>query len=221
LHRGTGTLKTTLMAVSVMAVLVTYATADEMQVSRFSSEGLAGWESKIFKGATDYTLVKEEGRTVVRAVSSNAASGLIRKISFAPEKYRYLRWSWKISRTIPGGDEKIKSGDDYAARIYLIFPGRFFWQTKAINYIWANRLTKGASAVNAFTSNATMIAVESGDAMAGLWLTEQRDIVADYRLLFGSEPPEGKAIAIMTDTDNTGAGAEAWYGEISLATEGK
>ena len=135
MHRGTDTVKTILMVVTVMAVLVTYASADEMQVSRFSSEGLAGWETKIFKGATDYTLVKEEGRTVVRAVSSNTASGLIRKISFAPEKYRYLRWSWKISRTIPGGDEKIRSGDDYAARIYLIFPGRFFWQTKAINYI--------------------------------------------------------------------------------------
>ena len=221
MHRGVGAVKTILMIVTAMAVFASVVSADEMQMSRFSSEGLAGWETKNFKGATDYTLVKEEGRTVVRAVSWNAASGLIRKFSFAPEKYRYLRWSWKISRTIPGGDEKIRSGDDYAARIYLIFPGRFFWQTKAVNYIWANRLTKGASAANAFTSGAMMIAVESGDAMAGQWLTEQRDIVADYRLLFGSEPPEGKAIAIMTDTDNTGASAEAWYGEISLATEGK
>lgn len=40
----------------------------------------------------------------------------------------------------------------------------------------------------------------------------------DYRTLFGSDPPEAEAIAIMSDSDNTGGTAEAWYGEILLAT---
>jgi hypothetical protein len=66
-----------------------------------------------------------------------------------------------------------------------------------------------------------MNAVESGNSMAGQWLTEQRDLVADYRFQFGSDPPEAEAIAVMTDSDNTGESAEAWYGEISLATEDK
>lgn len=64
-----------------------------------------------------------------------------------------------------------------------------------------------------------MVAVESGPSMAGQWLTEERDILADYRRLFGEEPGEAEAIAIMTDTDNTGESALAWYGEISLSTE--
>ena len=33
-----------------------------------------------------------------------------------------------------------KSGDDFAARIYLVFPRIFFWQTRAITYVWAARL---------------------------------------------------------------------------------
>ena len=66
-----------------------------------------------------------------------------------------------------------------------------------------------------------MIAVESGNEKAGLWLTEERDLRTDYRALFGSEPPEAAAVAIMTDTDNTGGTAEAWYGEIVLSTERK
>jgi len=213
--------KTILLTLSLLSLFASSAGADEIRVSRFSTEGVSGWESKSFKGTTDYTLVKAAGHAVVRAVSSNSASGLIKKIRFNPSKYRYLNWSWKVSHTVPGGDEKAKSGDDYAARLYVLFPGRFFWQTKAINYIWANRLAKGGSTPNVFSSNAMMIAVESGDALAGQWLSEQRDILADYRLLFGGDPPEAEAIAIMTDSDNTGASAEAWYGEISLATEVK
>ena len=195
--------------------------AEEIQVSRFGADGLAGWETKSFKGVTEYRLVKEDGRTVVKAVSHAAASGLIRKLRFDPAKYRYLRWSWKIAHTIKGGDEKARAGDDYAVRVYVLFPGQFFWQMKAINYIWANRLAKGKSAPNAFAANAMMVAVESGNEKAGQWLTEERDLLADYRTLFGADPHEAEAVAIMTDTDNTGGTAEAWYGEISLSTEGK
>ena len=195
--------------------------AEDIPVSRFSTDGLAGWESKSFKGVTDYRIVKENGRSVVKATSHAAASGLVRKIRFDPSIYRYLRWSWKIAHTIRGGDEKSKVGDDYAARVYVIFPGRYFWQMKAISYIWANKLIKGESVPSVYTANAGMVAVESGDRKAGQWLTEERDLLADYRLLFGTDPQEAEAIAIMTDTDNTGSNAEAWYGEIFLSTEGK
>jgi hypothetical protein len=61
-----------------------------------------------------------------------------------------------------------------------------------------------------------MIAVQSGPARAGEWLTERRDILADFRRAFGEEPPRIGAIAIMTDTDNTGAAATAWYDDLRL-----
>jgi len=197
---------------------VSFASADEIPVGNFSNEGLTGWESKNFKGTTEYHLVKEDGRAVVKATSHDTASGLIRKISFQPSKHRYLRWSWKIAGTIKGGDEKLKSGDDYAARIYIVFPGKYFWQMKAINYIWANKLTKGNFVPSAYAAGSKMVAVESGNGKAGQWLTEERDLLADYRTLFGTDPPEAEAVAIMTDTDNTGGVAEAWYGDIILST---
>ena len=206
------------LVVCIMA-LASIVRAEELAVSRFSIEGLTGWTAKSFKGNTDYRVVTEDGRTAVKATSQAAASGLAKEIRFDPAKFRYLRWSWKIDHTIKGGDEKTKAGDDYAARVYVVFPGRFFWQTKAINYIWANRLPKGESIPNAFASGAMMVAVESGPSQAGQWLTEERDILADYRRLFGEEPGEAEAIAIMTDTDNTGESATAWYGEITLSTE--
>lgn len=104
-------------------------------VSNFSSDGLSGWTTKSFKGQTQYTLVKENGITVVKAHSNGTASGLFKEVSLTPVKYRYLNWSWKVAGTVANGNEYRKDGDDYAARVYVVFPGRFFWQTRAINYI--------------------------------------------------------------------------------------
>lgn len=193
--------------------------AGEIAVGRFAEEGLDGWEVKEFKGLTRYRLVEEEGRRVLLAEADGSASGLVKKIAFDPAEYRYLRWRWKIESTVAQGDERTKAGDDYAARVYVIFPGRFFWQTRALNYIWGNRLPVEGFVANAFTANAMLLAVRSGPDQAGQWLEESRDLVADYRRVFGSDPPRAGAVAIMTDTDNTGGRARAWYGDISLSTQ--
>ena len=210
---------TTLLFACCALIYCDLSHADEIPVSRFSTESLKGWETKSFKGTTDYRIVQDNGISVVKAHAKGAASGLTRKLTFNPAVYRYLRWSWKINGTVVGGDERTKQGDDYAARIYVVFPGRFFWQMRAINYIWANKLPKGSFVPNAYTANAMLIAVESGPDKAGQWIHVQRDILADYRRVFGEAPPEAGAIAIMTDTDNTGSEASAWYGEIVLSTQ--
>jgi len=207
-----------MIALLLLSGIVCCAHAEELSVSNFAAEGLKGWKSKSFSGTTDYRLEQEGGHTVLKAHASGAASGLTKGITFNPATYRYLRWSWKVAGTVAGGDEKTKSGDDYTARVYVIFPGRFFWQMRALNYIWANKLPKGEFTPNAFTGNAMMIAVESGPSHAGRWVKEERDLVADYRRVFGVNPPEAGAVAIMTDTDNTGADATAWYGDITIST---
>lgn len=211
-------IRKTFMAVLLAITFTTVGRADELPVSRFAADGLTGWYGKTFKGSTDYQLVQDNGRTVIRAQSRGSASGMFKKVNQDPQRFRYLRWSWKVAGIIEKGDERYKSGDDYAARIYVVFPGRFFWQTRAISYIWANRLGVGQATPNAFTGNVMMVAVESGPARTGQWLTEERDVLADYRRFFGEEPRKIGAIAIMTDTDNTGSEATAWYGDIVIST---
>ena len=222
MRKNTGVVMRAICACIVQACLILPTAAvgrtEELAVSRFELEGLSGWTPKSFKGQTEYRLQKDDGRAVVQATSQAAASGMVKQIEFDPAKYRYLRWSWKIADTVKGGDEKTKVGDDYAARLYVVFPGLFFWQTKAINYIWANKLPKGETIPNAFTASAMMVAVESGPSLAGRWLQEERDILADYKQLFGEDPPKAGAVAMMTDTDNTGASAVAWYGDIVIST---
>jgi hypothetical protein len=197
----------------ILAVVVS-ASVDTLRIGRFSEADLVGWSEKHFKGATEYHIVEDADQKVLQAKSQNAASGLVFEVEYAPQDYPVLSWRWKISSTIAGGDSRTKEGDDYAARIYVVFPHWFFPKTRTLNYIWANRLPKDSFQLSTYTSNAMMIAVESGPGEAGQWLSARRNIVEDYRRAFGELPPDVGVIAIMTDTDNTGETALAWYGDI-------
>jgi len=187
---------------------------DVIELGSFSSSGLSGWSEKSFQGTTEYRIVEERGEKVLYAKSEKAASGLVFETDYDPQQFPILSWRWKINEIVSKGDSRSKSGDDYAARIYVIFPHWFFPKTKTLNYIWGNQLPKDSFQRNVYTSNAMMIAVESGSAKAGEWVTVQRNLLDDYRKAFGEEPARVGAIAVMTDTDNTGATAEAWYGDI-------
>lgn len=204
------------LVAAVMLVLMPVSVqAQEILVGRFSAGDLDGWEAKEFKGKTLYTLVENGGRTVLKAEAAGAASGLFKKIKIDPKANQVIQWSWKVDRVLDKGDARSKAGDDYSARVYVVFEGALFWQTTGLNYIWANRLPKGEAVPNAFAKkNVIMLAVESGPGRVGEWVREERNVYEDYRRLFGKEPPVISAVAVMTDTDNTGETATAWYGDI-------
>ncbi|MHC1698192.1 MAG: DUF3047 domain-containing protein [Geobacteraceae bacterium] len=189
----------------------------QVTVAAFSRGDLSGWSKKIFNGETEYSIVQIDGRKALRAVSKNAASGLVKKIEKNPSQYPILRWSWKIEHTLKREDATKKSGDDFVARVYVVFPRVLFWKTRAINYVWSAKLPKGTAIPNAYTANAVMVAVESGDGKAGTWVNEERNVFDDYKRLFGEDPPPLGAVALMSDTDNTGEDAVAYFGDIFLA----
>lgn len=193
--------------------------AAEILIGDFSSGRLDGWKPQTFRGKTEtgYALAREGAGTVLKAFSRNSASGLIKTVKVDPASYPLLRWSWKIDRLLKGEDGSRKEGDDYPARVYVVFPGTFFWQTKALVYVWSGKLREGASLRNPYASNAVIIPVESGRERVGKWVHEERNYQEDFKMFFKENPPRTGAVAVMTDTDNTGEEATAWYGDIVLA----
>lgn len=200
-------------------LIASQTAAAEIAVGTFSSSDLSGWTDKPFKGKTSYSLATDDGRTVLKAHSRHGASGLVRKMKVDTRNFPILRWSWKVERSNPKEDVTKKSGDDFAARVYVIFPRTFFWRMRAVNYVWASKMPKGSHAPSPYTSNAVILAVESGDEKAGQWVTEERNIYEDYRKIFGEEPPIMGGVAVMTDTDDTGEESTAYYGDISLHSQ--
>jgi len=195
------------------------------------------WKPLTFKKIerhTTYKLIKDNDTVVVKAVAEASASGLTRAIKINSKEYPIIQWQWKVSNILKKGDMHKKEGDDYPARIYITFeydPNKlgFFEKAKyeavkllygqyppqgAINYIWESKAPVGTIVPNPYTDRVKMIVVESGEAKLNQWVNEERNIYEDYKKTFGEEPPMISGLAIMTDTDNTGESAIAYYGDI-------
>jgi hypothetical protein len=195
------------------------------------------WKPLTFKKIprhTTYALVRDGARFVIKADSETASSGLVREIIINPKDYPIVQWSWKVTNLIQKSNVRRKDGDDYSARLYITFEYDstkvgFFDKAKyeaarllygqypplaAINYIWATNEPKGSIVPNPYTDRTMMVVVESGQAQLNHWITEERNIVADYQQAFGQEPPMISGVAIMTDTDNTKESVTAYYGDI-------
>ena len=184
---------------------------------------------------TQYVLAEDGGTVVLRARSANTASGLKRRLRLDPAERPRLAWRWKVDGVVPGGRVDRKGGDDYAARLYVTFAydpadlsllDRWTYHAltamgydvplRALCYVWANRPEETAIVPNPFTEWVQMVPVQSGPARAGTWVDEERDLVADYRAAFGEKPPPITGFVLMTDTDNTGGSASAWFGDLVL-----
>ena len=173
-------------------------------------------EERRFAGQTLYRVVETDTGRVLSATARGSASGLIFPTRFNPAEWPWLEWRWKIEGVVQNGDARLKRGDDYAARVYVIFPHWLPLRTRSINYIWANRLPRESAQANTYTANAMMLALQSGNGYSGEWVAERRNLVDDYRRLFGEEPPDEALVAVMTDSDQTQEAVQAWYDEIRL-----
>jgi hypothetical protein len=200
----------------------------------------AGWVPLTFPHLprhTSYALVRDaEAGVVVRAEADASASGLVVRLDHDAADRSQLAWRWKVDRPILRSDVTRRAGDDYPVRIYVAFkhvPERVsaFERARhtlitllygeppphaALNYIWDARSPVGTVVPNPYTARVRMVVVESGTARLGRWLAYERDVLADYRAAFGEEPPPISGIGIMSDADDTGESALAWYGDVTL-----
>ena len=69
---------------------------------------------------------------------------------------------------------------------------------------------------NPHTKRVQMVVAASGAANVGKWVVLKRNVYEDFKRAFGEEPGRLMEVGILTDTDNTGGSAEAWYGDIEF-----
>jgi hypothetical protein len=204
-----------------------------------------GWEPIRFSKVpepTRYSLVTLEGERVLRAESRGGASGLVREMSVDLDDHPRIGFRWKVENVIEAQDLMRKDGDDSPVRLYVLFepePERLGFArriayeavkllygetpTRSLVYAWATRSPPRDLFPNPYTDLVTTVVVESGTDHVGEWVEVERDVRADYRQAFDEDPPSVRAIAVMTDTDNTGESVTAYYGTVvflpSLSSE--
>ena len=185
----------------------------------------------------ELALVADEGGTVLRVRSIGGAGTAAHAVDASPRGLA-LAWRWKIDRVVQGADMTRKSGDDFAARVYVFFdvPAHEVpWAarlklaamrliygkdlpTAGLCYVWDNRHAAGTTQWNPYTDRVRTVVLRSGADEAGHWKAERRDLEADYRAAFGAagELPRVSGIAAGNDTDQTGERATAWFGDFRL-----
>lgn len=181
-----------------------------------------------------FAMVEEGGRTVLRVDSAQAASTKVHPLDVDLARTPLLEWSWKVSNAIAASDFRHKQGDDYAARVYVLFdyPAERLsfgdrmrislarglhgaeLPTAAIAYVWGTAQPPGATGPNPYTDRVQMIVIDSGEANAGRWQTVRRNVARDFEAVFGEPAPRVIGIAVSADTDNTGETVSAWFGDI-------
>ena len=196
--------------------------AQIIKVFHFSDESaLAEWEEKIFKGRVAYKIEKTKDLSYVAARSDRAASALYYKVKInAKNEHPVIRWKWKAEK-FP--EKKYKENldalneDDFAARVYVIFPTAFLINSRVLEYIWAETLPVGTTGTSPYSKNIKLIILQSGRPKDNNWISEERDIADDYVKMFGRTPDyDIGAIAFMTNAEHTETSAAAMYGEIEL-----
>lgn len=186
---------------------------------------------------TRYSLVEDEGRVVLRAQAEASTSGLVRPIRVSPRTHPILVWRWKAANLVQHGDLAKKEGDDFALRVYVTFDvdpdtlpagdrlklsfARMLYGDRvpraALCYVWDARAPRGMMRPNPYSDRVRMIVAESGTEHVGRWVQNERNVMEDYRLAFGTTTvPDVNGVIVSTDTDNTGETVEAYYGDIEF-----
>lgn len=170
----------------------------------------------------DMTIVIDEGRKALHLKSRNDSSTINKDIEgqvdlrFTP----ILEWQWKVVELPPGGDSRDEDKLDQAAQLYVSWP-RFprAFRSRIIGYVWDTTAPVGTQVQSPKTHMVTYIVVRSGDAELGKWITEQRNVLEDYRMIFDEEPSELGYISLSIDSNDTDSRAESFIGPIFFRSQ--
>jgi hypothetical protein len=176
-----------------------------------------GWQGQKWGDPRyDFTVVQDGAGKALQLKSADDSSSISKEIKVDVKQYPILEWTWKVVALPPRGHARKAETDDEAAQIYVTFP-RFptTVRSRIIGYIWDSTEPAGASFQSAKVSSVHFIVVRSGSADLGKWITERRNVLEDYKKIYGESPGEpAGAITLSINSQNTGSRAESLFGNI-------
>lgn len=140
-----------------------------------------------------------------------------RNEGFWLREFPVLAWRWRVVTLPSGGDERAKKSNDSGAAVAVVFKSGL--TAYSLKYVWSASLPVGTILPSpSFMSGSTRIFVlRSGAENVGQWCTERRNVTADYLRAYGKLPDRpAKAIALLTDSDDTKSRAVADYDDVVL-----
>lgn len=215
----------TAVALVVAAIVIGAPAADSptMVIENWSRqpEGRTGipqgWKGQSWGSPKyDFRIQTQDSRKVLHLKSEGDSSAIAKEVKVDVKTWPILQWSWQAVKVPKGGDARKSATDDEAAQIYVLFP-RFpsAVRSRIISYIWDTTAPVGSVFKSEKTGLVTYVVVRSGPADLGKWLTESRNVLEDYKKIYGEAPAEDVGgISILIDSNDTRSSAESYFGEI-------
>lgn len=168
----------------------------------------------------DFTVVQDGAGKALQLKSDNDSSSISKEIKIDVKQDPILEWKWKVVALPPRGNARKAETDDEGAQLYVTFP-RFptAVRSRIIGYIWDSTEPAGASFPSAKVGTVHFIVVRSGSADLGKWIAESRNVLEDFKKIYGEEPGEpAGAITLSINSQNTESRAESFFGDILFKT---
>lgn len=199
-----------------------------------------GWREQVPRRdlpSTHYRVTRRDDRTVLHAVADRSASGLRCDVDVDPKAAPWLEWEWRADRIELDATVAIDELDDSPTRVALAFDGDVSGLTlreqifqelveaftgytlpfATLMYVWDGQARPESVIQYVRTGRIRYLVVESGAGNAGRWLSYRRNVVEDYRRVFGAEPGRIRGVGVMTDSDDLKTHTEAWYGDLRFS----
>ena len=166
-----------------------------------------------------FYVAEEDGNQFLRAFTYGEAQRITMGNERGPldwdlEQHPRLRWDWRAMELPEGAREDEKDLNDTGAAVYVTFSFDWLGRPRSIKYTYSSTLPIGTVASY---GKLKVIVVSSATNGMEVWTPVERDVVADYRRVFGDDPPDRPvSITLWSDSDNTKSRARVDFDNISL-----
>jgi len=130
-----------------------------------------------------------------------------------------ISWEWRAISLPEGAREDKDKRNDSGAGLYVMFSmeGFIIKRPKSIKYVYSSSLPEGT--IVSYGSLKVIVVSSQLDGM-GNWITVKRDVVADYKNVFGGKPPNKPLfLRLWSDSDDTRSEAIADFDNVVLLSQ--
>jgi hypothetical protein len=207
----------TAFAVVAAAWAVDLVVVEDWRSYPLGTRGIPGdWKGQSWgQPAYDLEIVADNGRPVLHLRSKGDSTTISRDLKGGVDldETPILEWSWKVNTLPTGGNACQKSTDDQAAQVYVAWlrsPESV--RSRIIGYLWDSTAPAGTICKSQKSATVTYVVLRSGADELGKWITERRNVVEDFRRIYGEAPDNPTALSFSIDSDDTRSSADSFIG---------
>lgn len=189
------------------------------------------------KPFTRFAVTDIDGKRALRIEAVESYGNLVHALSME-KAATSLSWRWRVELLNTAVNLRVKEGDDSALKVCALWDLPLdnvpFMERQILRvarsktseplpaatvcYVWDAQMAEGTELDSPFTHRLRYVVLRSGDKPRQ-WLSEKRDIGADFLKLFGSESatlPPLIGIAVGADADNTHSRSIGYVADLVL-----